>query len=42
MKKERKKETNKQTKKAAPAEGFIEALQVELEHLRMENAYLKS
>ncbi|SFC43207.1 Transposase and inactivated derivatives [Bacillus sp. 491mf] len=35
------KETNKQTKKLLPAEGSIEALQVELERLRMENAYLK-
>ncbi|NIK80311.1 transposase-like protein [Paenibacillus castaneae] len=30
-----------ETKKATPAEGSIEALQAELERLRMENAYLK-
>ncbi|MDC2865659.1 IS3 family transposase [Bacillus sp. BP-3] len=36
-----KKETNKQTKKTAPSEGSFEALQAELERLRMENAYFK-
>ncbi len=34
-----KKETNKQTKKTAPAEGSFEELQAKLERLRMENAY---
>ncbi len=36
---------NKNTKhdtKKIPAEGSVEALQAELERLRMENAYLKS
>lgn len=32
---------NKNQKTQAPAEGSIEALQAELERLRMENAYLK-
>lgn len=36
-----KNENLKTTKKQAPAEGSIEALQIELERLRMENAYLK-
>jgi transposase len=32
---------NKNSKKPIPAEGSVEALQAELERLRMENAYLK-
>lgn len=36
-----KKDHQKQSKKAALAEGSVESLQAELEHLRMENAYLK-
>ncbi|MED3562816.1 IS3 family transposase [Bacillus xiapuensis] len=36
-----KKDQQKQTKKVAPAEGSIEALQAEIERLRMENAYFK-
>jgi transposase len=35
------KNENQTPKKQAPAEGSIEALQTELERLRMENAYLK-
>jgi transposase-like protein len=31
----------KETKKPTPVEGSVEALQAEIEHLRMENAYLK-
>ena len=31
----------KETKKTPPVEGSIEALQAEVEHLRMENTYLK-
>ncbi|UQZ81973.1 Transposase [Paenibacillus konkukensis] len=31
----------KKEKKATPVEGSIEALQAEIQHLRMENAYLK-
>ena len=31
----------KESKKNKPAEGSIEALQTEIERLRMENAYLK-
>jgi transposase len=31
----------KETKKSTPVEGSVEALQAELERLRMENAYLK-
>ena len=31
----------KESKKNKPAEGSIEALQAEIERLRMENAYLK-
>jgi transposase len=36
-----KNENKKTLKKQAPAEGSVEALQLELERLRMENAYLK-
>ena len=36
-----KKKNQKASKKAAPTEGSIQALQQELEELRMENAYLK-
>ena len=36
-----KKDHQKQAKKITPAEGSVEALQAELERLRMENAYLK-
>ncbi|MBP1155201.1 hypothetical protein ACVLD2_000891 [Paenibacillus sp. PvR052] len=36
-----KKDSQKPTNKTAPAEGSAEALQAELERLRMENAYLK-
>lgn len=36
-----KKENHKTTKEPAPTEGSVEALQVELERLRMENSYLK-
>lgn len=36
-----KKENQKQTQKGLPVEGSVEALQVEIERLRMENAYLK-
>jgi transposase len=36
-----KNENKKTLKKQAPAEGSVEALQMELERLRMENAYLK-
>lgn len=36
-----KKENKKETKKQASAEESVEALQAEVEHLRMENAYLK-
>ena len=35
------KDNQKQTKKQVPAEGSVEALQAEVERLRMENAYLK-
>ena len=35
------KDNQKQTKKHVPAEGSVEALQAEVERLRMENAYLK-
>jgi hypothetical protein len=31
----------KETKKPTQVEGSVEALQAEIEHLRMENAYLK-
>jgi hypothetical protein len=31
----------KESKKSTPVEGSVEALQAELERLRMENAYLK-
>jgi transposase len=36
-----KKENDKTTKKPAQVEGSVEALQAEIAHLRMENAYLK-
>lgn len=36
-----KKDNKKETKKQAPVEGSIKTLQAEVEHLRMENAYLK-
>ena len=36
-----KNDNQKQTEKVTPAEGSVEALQAELERLRMENAYLK-
>jgi transposase len=36
-----KKDLQKQAKKITPAEGSVEALQAEVERLRMENAYLK-
>jgi transposase len=35
------KENQKESKKQAPVEGSLEALQAEVERLRMENAYLK-
>ncbi len=35
------KKNQKETKKQAPVEGSLEALQAEIERLRMENAYLK-
>jgi transposase len=36
-----KKENNKSGENQVPIEGSVEALQAEIEHLRMENAYLK-
>ena len=37
-----KNKNTKQDTKKIPVEGSVEALQAELERLRMENAYLKS
>ena len=36
-----KNKNNKTSKNQVPAEGSVEALQAEIERLRMENAYLK-
>ena len=35
------KKNQKRTKKQTPQEGSVEAMQAEIERLRMENAYLK-